>query len=30
LNDEGIPWWEGRVEFRVSGSWGTVSNEGTT
>jgi hypothetical protein len=30
LNDEGVPSYEGRVEFRVSGSWGTVSNEGTT
>lgn len=30
LNDEGVPHWEGRVEFRVSGKWGTVSSEGTS
>jgi hypothetical protein len=30
LDDKGEPSFEGRVEFRVDGKWGTVSNEGTT
>lgn len=30
LDEDGIPSFEGRVEFRVGGKWGTVSNEGTS
>jgi hypothetical protein len=30
LSDEGLPAAEGRVEFRVSGIWGSVANQGTT
>jgi len=30
LNDEGIPDFIGRVEFRVSGKWGSVAFEGTS
>lgn len=30
LDDKGEPSFEGRVEFRVDGKWGTVSNEGTS
>lgn len=30
MDDTGVPSAEGRVEFRVGGKWGTVSNEGTT
>ena len=29
LDDQGLPSWFGRVEFRVGGKWGTVSNDGT-
>lgn len=30
LDDSGIPASTGRVEFRVTGKWGTVANEGTS
>lgn len=30
LDHNGEPSYEGRVEFRVTGSWGSVSNEGTS
>ena len=30
LNNEGIPAAEGRVEFRVSGHWGSVDYDKTT
>lgn len=29
INKEGLNDYKGRVEFRVGGIWGTVSNEGT-
>jgi hypothetical protein len=30
LDDTGVPSFEGRVEFRVGGKWGSVSNDGTS
>lgn len=29
LDEEGLPNFQGRVEFRVGGKWGSVGNEGT-
>lgn len=29
IDHEGLPSYQGRVEFRVSGKWGTVDSQGT-